>query len=376
MMKIGQKNDSWVKEHMGDLVSFVENARGDDYKNFMDRYAIYPDMNGVQHVPGDLKKSVGVELRLFEMYKLVFGEDLRSKCVDDRFASFYEKYNTDDNFQYTSEKIATEIQNRLSADDYKDMVLLDIIDLTESEGSDGLRWRTWFKTIYDQRETIRYNLGSAEERKAINRMLKQKNLELMQKMADLAENNEPDMVLVKLEEAIQNAKDEAYKKMLGDFVETHVEHFLQNALTEVGVEVLNIQGGQDLILRKEGYKDYYIEIKSRWEVKMPAIMSSLQYKTAVENADRYTLISAQMWNFDQQRVERKDVLDIAEFAPMLRACSSIGFLAPELEKKLDDVFVYNENSISAYGSYEVHVPQKLLTQSFDDIIDILKGLFL
>lgn len=375
MMKIGKKDCTWVKEHMDDLVMFVNNARGDDYKSFMERYAIYPDMTGVLHLPGDLKTCKGVEPLLFELYKDVFGEDLRCKCVDERFATFYGKYETDENYQYTSKKIASEIQNQLSADDYKDTILLDIIDYTELDNDDGANWRTWFKTIYDQRETIRYNLGSAEERKAINRMLKQKNPELMQKMADLVESPEPKVVLEKLVQAIKDAADEAYRKMLGEFVESHVQRFLHDALADEGIQVVNEQGGQDLKLIKEGYDEYLVEVKSRWEAKMPAIMSSLQYKTAVEAADRYALISAQMWNFDQQRVERKEVVGLDEFIPMLRACSRIGHLAPDLETQLEDVFKNNNDQISASGTYEVHVPQSLLTQTFGEIIEVIKKYF-
>lgn len=43
MMKIDQKNNAWVKEHIDELIVFVDNARGDNYKNFCTQYAIYPD---------------------------------------------------------------------------------------------------------------------------------------------------------------------------------------------------------------------------------------------------------------------------------------------------------------------------------------------
>ena len=82
--------------------------------------------------------------------------------------------------------VAKDIQTKLSADNYQDIVLLDIIDLTERESIEGQQWRILFKDIYEQRESIRYNLGTDVERKAINKMLKRKNPDLMVKMAEVS----------------------------------------------------------------------------------------------------------------------------------------------------------------------------------------------
>lgn len=74
MMKIDQYDEAWVKENMEDLVKFVDVARGDDYKNFCVRYAIYPDMNGKLHLPEELKKNANVNDKLFTFYQEVLGE--------------------------------------------------------------------------------------------------------------------------------------------------------------------------------------------------------------------------------------------------------------------------------------------------------------
>ena len=122
---------------------------------------------------------------MFDLYFQVLNEDLKSKCVDVRFETYYEKYNEETN-QYTPMSVAKDIQTKLSADNYQDIVLLDIIDLTERESIEGQQWRILFKDIYEQRESIRYNLGTDVERKAINKMLKRKNPDLMVKMAEVS----------------------------------------------------------------------------------------------------------------------------------------------------------------------------------------------
>lgn len=374
MMKIDQEDEAWVVKHIDDLVIFVENARGDDYKNFCVRYAIYPDMNGCLHTPDDLKKNVKVNDKLFDLFYQVTGEDLKSKCVDKRFELFYDKYS-EEIFQCTPYSVANEIQNKLSADNYQDTVLLDIIDLTEQSGGEGLQWKSLFKDIYEQRESIRYKLGTDDERKAINRMMKRKSPRLLEMMADVVERKDADKLISALNDTIDNMEHEEHIKLLGEFVEKHIERFLKDALSAIGVTVSNEQGGQDLILRKEGYEDYFVEIKSRWVDKASAIMSQTQFRNAVANPDRYALISAQMWTFDEERVKANEHIELNEMEPRIKVCDRIGKLETELLERIDNAFKYDEGKISAVGNYDVHIPQKTFYMTFDGFVAELRRVF-
>lgn len=374
MMKISEKDSKWVSEHINDLASFVDCARGDDYKSFCTRYAIYPDMLGILHCPDDLKKNIKVNDILFELYSHTFREDLRGKCVNSKFESFFDKY-AEDTYQFTPTSVANEIQNELSSGNYQDTILLDIIDLTEQEGAKGTEWQVLFKDIYKQRESIRYKLGTDDERRAINRMMKRKSPILLQMLADVAERKDSDMLIKALNETIANVEHQEQIKLLGDFVENHVEKFIKDFLKPYGVTVKNEQGGQDLILSKSGCDDYYIEIKSRWVDKDSVVMSSNQYQNAVSHPERYSLISAQMWTFDKQRVKAEEEVSFGEFGPRLKVCECIGAIDPDLLSKLKVAFNYQANAISAVGSYEVHVPQKMFTLSFVEFIEKLKIYF-
>ncbi len=374
MMKIAERDKAWVDENINDLTDFVDNARGDDYKTFCTQYAIYPDMNGYLHKPEDLKKNQNVNGMLFELYASVMGEDLKSKCVDSRFEGFYQKY-AEEAYQFTSANVAQEIQNKLSAGNYKDTILLDIIDLTEQKGKDGLEWQLLFKDIYDQRESIRYHLGSDDERKAINKMLKRKNPQLLTKMAEISERKDSDIVLSKINETIDAYEHEQHIKMLGDYVEANVQRFMEDALAETGISVVNEQCGQDLVLSKAGFENYYVEIKSRWKDKEQAIMSATQFQKAVANPERYALISAQMWHFDQKRAENGEALTLDEMRPYLRVCDNIGMLEADLKKRVDEAFKGGEEDIRINGSYDVRVPQKVVKLDFDELVEVLKTKF-
>lgn len=377
MKKIEKRDAEWVKQYMDDLIVFVDNARGDDYKNFCTQYAIYPDMRGELHKPGELKKKDRVNEKLFFLYEEVFGEDLRHKCVDERFEGFYGNYAQDE-CRYTAQSVAKEIHNKLSGDQYQHLILLDIIELTEEQTVAGSEWRLLFKDIYDRRESIRYNLGTDTERKAINTLLKRKNPGLMVRMADISEREDAVCVLDALNATLDHIEHETYIKRLGSYAEECIHRFLLDVLPAWGVSVVSQQGGQDFILSKEGYEDYYVEVKSRWENDQSIEMSAAQFARAVDHPERYALVGMNMYHFDRHRVEVNEEATLAELLPCMKVLDTIGFLEADLRKRTDEAFRGGEREIRLNGSYTVRVPQDVFdahSLGFDAFTAKLKGYF-
>ena len=197
----------------------------------------------------------------------------------------------------------------------------------------------------------------------------------MTRMADVSERSDSDVVLTKIDEAIDAYEHEQHIKMLGDYVEANVQRFIEEALEGTGISVVNEQGGQDLVLSKEGLDDYFIEIKSRWVDKEQAIMSATQFAKAVENPDRYALISAQMWHFEPRRAEAGEMLTLEEMRPLLRVCDNIGKLEADLKKRVDEAFKGGEEDIRISGNYDVRVPQKVFNLSLDALVAEVKSKF-
>lgn len=377
MMKIDQRDAIWVKANYDNLMTFVNEARGDDYKSFCTRYAIYPDMNGELHSPDELKKNVNVSTELFELYHSVLGEDLKAKCVDANFEMFYAKY-AEAEHQYTPQNVAKSIQNKLSEGGYQDRVLLDIIDNTELPGAAGLQWQMLFKDIFDQRESIRYKLGTSDERKAINRMMKRKDPELLTLMADVAERNDAHDVIGNVRQVINDMEHDAHIKMLGAYVERHVQQYLSEALTCIGVTVENQQCGQDFILSKPGYDDYHVEVKSRWESDQSVEMSATQFRCAVDAADRYALVRVNMYHYDHSRAEQNDPMQLTEIYNDIACLDNIGTLEADLRERADEAFKGEEADIRLDGSYKVRVPQNVFKEyplDFNGLVDRIKKYF-
>lgn len=207
-------------------------------------------------------------------------------------------------------------------------------------------------------------------------MMKRRNPNLLEQMADISEREDADQIVLRVQDAIAESEHEAYIKMLGDFVESHIQYYIKSALSDIGVSVENEQGGQDLILSKEGYTNYYIEIKSRWVDKESVVMSQQQFQKAVDNPDNYALISAQMWTFDQNRVQRKENVSLDEMQSRIKVLDNIGYLEADLRRRVDDAFRGEDTDIRAVGTYGVHVPQNVFPASgFGDFIEKLKRYF-
>ena len=318
----------------------------------------------------ELCKNVNIHEDLAKFYLDVIKEDLHEHWVHDNFNTIF-VYNEE-----KAQEVANKIQTALSEEDFQDTVVLDIIELAENESIDS--WKILFKSIYNQRESIRYKLGTPAERKAINRMMKKKNPELLELMADVAEREDAKDVINNVNVVIAQIEHDAYIKMLGAYVESHIQKFLIEALEPIGIFVNNEQCGQDFILSKQGYEDYHVEVKSRWENDQSVEMSSTQFRCAVDMPDRYALISVNMYKFDRSRAEKNNPMEMSEIYDNIKCLDNIGTLEADLRKRADEAFKGGEQDIRLDGSYKVRVPQDVFKAhplDFNGLLERIKNYF-
>ena len=307
---------------------------------------------------------------MVKFYQYVIKEDLHEHWVHDHFSTI---------FTYNEEKaseVANKIETALSNGDFQDTVVLDIIELAENEPVDN--WKILFKSIYNQRESIRYKLGTPAERMAINRIMKKKNPELLELMADVAEREDAKDFINNVNKIIDQIEHDAYIKMLGTYVESHIQKFLAEALEPIGIAVNNEQCGQDFVLSKQGYENYHVEVKSRWKNDQSVEMSSTQFKCAVDIPDRYALISVNMCKFDNSRAEKNNPMKISEIYDNIKCLDNIGTLEADLCKRVDEAFKGGEQDIRLNGAYKVRVPQsvfKTYPLDFNGLLERIKKHF-
>lgn len=370
---ISTKDCDWVKNNDSSLHAFLVDYAKSEAKDRLERlddYGVIPNQNNVLLIKKELYKNVNINDQLADIYKEVMYIDLHDKWVSTDYSEIF-KYN-----EQTASEVANEIQNELNDKDFQNPIVIDIIELAENETTPS--WRVLFKTIYQQRESIRYKLGTDEERKAINRMMKKKSPKLLNLMADIAERNDANELLSLINAAISQTKHEEYIQMLGAYVENHIGLFLEEELKGMGVTIDNIQNGQDFILSKNGYKDYHVEVKSRWESDLSVEMSAIQFKRAVKNPDCYALISVNMYHFDRKRAEDNDPLLLSEIESNIKVLVNIGELETELYKHANEAFQRDETEIRLTGSYKVRVPQNVFDKyplDFNGLVNLLKSHF-
>lgn len=351
---ISTKGEDWIKDNRALLLSFVKEyatSTATERVTKLDDYAVIPNQNGALCIKKELNKNVNIDDTLAGFYKTVMGEDLQDNWVAVDFQ---------DLFTYSEQKaseVANDVQNKLAEGDFKDTIVLDIIELAENETIDN--WKILFRTIFKEKESIRYNLGTAQEHRAINQLMKKKNPELLEKMAKVAEREDAMTVMDNIDYVIDQMEHEAYLKMLGDYVETHIQQYLIEALSDININVNNQQGGQDFILTKEGFNDYYVEVKSRWESDQSVEMSATQLKRAVDNNERYALIGVNMYNFDRERAKNSEALPLSDIYTNIKVLDNIGHLEEDLKNRTDEAFKGNNTEIRLDGSYKVRVPQNV-----------------
>lgn len=370
---ISTKENEWIKDNRPLLLSFLTEyatSTATERVNKLDDYGVIPNQNGELCIKEKLKKNLDIDETLAGFYKKVIRKDLQDDWVAVDFQ---------DLFTYTEQKaseIANIVQNKLAEEDFKDTVVLDIIEMAENETIDN--WKVLFRTIFKEKESIRYNLGTAQEHRAINQLMKKKNPKLLEKMAKVAEREDAMTVMDNIDYVIDQMEHEAYIQMLGQYAESHIQRFISEALAEYGIVVDNQQGGQDFILHKEGFLDYHVEVKSRWESDQSVEMSPLQFERAVDIPDRYALISVNMYHFDRKRAEENTSIELNEIADGIKVLNNIGTLEKDLKDRTEEAFRGSESDIRLNGSYKVRIPQDVFNaypMNFSSFIESLKAWF-
>lgn len=372
LLTISGKDEEWVAGH-GELLRNIMERYMDmsesRWTEKLKKYAVFPNQNCKLCLLENLKKKgEGIDFELIKIYQDLFGRDLRNGWIDEDFAGFCAIETQQ------ARAISGEIQNQLESVQYKNVIVLDIIELLEK---DHWKQQGLFESINAQKEKLRYGFTNAEQRKHINRIIKANNDNLLIELANIAENNNPDLVVELTKKAIDDAERQEYINKLGNYVESHFYEYLKKMLYPLGIEIVDEQGGQDYILSKNGFEIYRIEVKSRWSIDKSVEMSKLQFETAVANADRFALVMANMEDFPKWRVEKNDPLTDDELVDRLKVIDNIGN-NNDLLNRVNEAFKGGDNDIKAEGYYAIRVPQMVFTNRglfLPGFIEIIKSKF-
>lgn len=369
MIHISGQSSDWVQVNNDLLYSYLKEyyqMRETRWTEKLAKYAVVPNQNNKLCLAATLKKNKDIDSGLINLYEKVMGEDLKETLISERFEAL------SDFVECTAQEVAQAIQNNLEAGNYQNRIVIDIIEELEAGGWGGL-----FGGILKQKESIRYNLGTDEEKHQINRLMKKNDANLLKDLADVADDERAKDIIRLGWDALQKCKDEDYIKWLGAYVEKNLFRYLKEKLSKDGIDIRDEQGGQDYIVSKDGYEDYRVEVKSRWSIDDSVEMTSLQVETAVEHPTRFALVMANMHNFDKARIERDEDFTDEEIQTLVRVADNIGELASGIFDTVDDAFK-RDDDIKAEGVYGFRVKQKVFKDrnlGMDRLLEIIKKSF-
>lgn len=175
-----------------------------------------------------------------------------------------------------------------------------------------------------------------------------------------------------LEEEKRNNADFQFKHTIGTHIEKLIREKIGSDMTNFKVEVREQQGGQDIIVEYNNSIVYYIEVKSRWDIRNSITMSPLQMKNSVINKSKYSLCCVDMTDYKVGESDRYNVTDIDIIIDRINVLNDIG---DRIEPLLIGVLAVKdiENEISLTGDYRGTIPQTIvkLGESIDNFVNHL-----
>ena len=373
LLEISLQTAEWVESNYDYILKLHESiCNWNEYydrnnkKGFAITYGAFPNKLNEPCRADELKYGLNLDEQLTPLYKTALGVDLKASLVNDDFHTFYE-------FQTLSnEQVAGEIEGKLEENGFQGEMVLDIIDHLDDEC-----WQKWFPHITEKKAELFLKQVKPACKNGVFRLMKIEDPDKLEQLADLADDDNIDEIIqfgkhALLERQNQEA-DLAYKLKLGEYVEDCIQDKLKialtNQLTNVSehIRVENEQCGHDLVVYKDKTPIYYIEVKSRWGTDQSVMMSPLQMRTSVEEADRYSLCCVDMTGmvYDSGKHEYPDLQETIE---RINCLTNIGQLNTELVQVVGN---NSENEVHIGGEYKCIVPQKVIKENgqlFDKLI--------
>lgn len=248
--------------------------------------------------------------------------------------------------------------------------------------SDDERWTKYFPTIADKKATIMMARISDSETKNDLFSIIGLDKNKIALLGELSRQNDLERIIQlgkqALEEENRNNADFQFKHSIGTHIERLIREKIGNELNNFHIKVRDEQGGQDIVVEYNNSIIYYIEVKSRWDIRNSITMSPLQMKNSVLNKNKYSLCCVEMSDFKNGDPDRYNVSDIQEIINRINVLNDIG---NKIEPLLNGILAVKdyENEISLTGDYRGTIPQSIvksgknLDSFVHDLINLIKN---
>lgn len=377
LLEISLMDSENVKENYDYILNLHRNLSSwssyydpNNAKGYAIEYGAFPNQLYIPCKASDLKVATDISNeKLIGLYNNIFDVDIKDELVCEDFRSFYEFEEID------AKTIAKRIEDELSDNKFDNEYLLDIINELEDK-----QWQEWFPIINDKRAELFMNQVKPACKDEIFRLMKIGDPNKLKQLADLADELDLDEILRRGREIVisehNKVADFEFKKSLGEYVEELIQNELKDRLnverSDIKVSVKDEQGGQDIVVYKEGKPVYFLEIKSRWGTDQSVMMSPLQMQRSVQQMSNYALCCVDMTGFNISDCEKHIYPPIEDVLCRIKSLTNIGELNSYL---VDGAFPQSQNeTVHIGGDFKCIVPQKVIQnqgKSFELLLDTI-----
>ena len=381
LLEISLMDSENVKENYDYILNLHRNLSSwssyydhNNSKGYAIEYGAFPNQLYIPCKVSDLKVATDISNeKLIRLYNNIFDVDIKDELVCEDFNSFCTFEQID------SRSIAKLIEDELAENKFNNEYLLDIIHELEDK-----QWQEWFPVIYGKKAELFMNQVKPECKEEVFRLMKIEDPNKLKQLADLADELDLDEILRCGRKAViaehNKVADFEFKKSLGEYVEGFIQNGLISQLisqlneekSDIKVSVEDEQGGQDLVIYKDGEPVYYMEIKSRWGTDQSVMMSPLQMQRSVQQTSNYALCCIDMTGFNISDCEKHIYPSIEDVLCRIKCLTNIGELNSPL---IDGTFPQSQNeTVHIGGDFKCIVPQKVIQnqgKSFELLLDTI-----
>lgn len=346
---ICQKDTEWVSSNKEWLLQFLQEYApkdNDDRKKKLDTYGVLPNMNNGLCLKSELKASRNVPDEMVEIYKAIFGKDLKEEWIDEAFDAIVDLQPV------LPSDVAGEIEKALVADMKQDgehkfekIVRKVILKIGESK-----EWEDLFGQVNDKKAVYTFSMKTGKAQKHLFSLMDNLDDDNLERLAKLGESGKMNDLLNKLENIEKQEYESAARFNHLHTIGKHIETVLRNKIGQEYVdlempenkdEVLSvgdIQDGQDIIVKlmvnNEWKNVFYIEVKSKWDFNVDqAHMSPSQIRMASRHQDEYALCCVDLRPYKHRTLTE---LTEEEVIGATKVKMDIGYqLEPMMEKILE-----------------------------------------
>ena len=365
-----QENYEYILNLHQNLSSWSSYYDSNNAKGYAIEYGAFPNQLYIPCKASDLKVATDIsDEKLASLYNNIFNIDIKDELVCEDFNTFCAFEQID------SKTIAKCIEDELAANKFDNEYLLDIINELENK-----QWQEWFPVINGKKAELFMSQVKPACKDEVFRLMKIEDPNKLKQLADLADELDLDEILRRGREAViaehNKVVDFEFKKSLGKYVEVFIQKELISQLnlekSDIKVSVEDEQGGQDLVVYKEGEPVYYMEIKSRWGIDQSVMMSPLQMQRSVQQTSNYALCCVDMTGFNISNCEKHIYPPIEDVLCRIKSLTNIGELNSVL---IDGAFPQNQSdTVHIGGDFKCIVPQKVIQnqgKSFEILLDTI-----